>query len=969
MSMLNLINVRKSFYRSFRSIFFVSAGLFLTVLIVMIDREKAIRTDHAPRGIVSLELTSKKINADSIRNEWTKDSVRRGQATCNCKDTAIARHVYTERDRIKRARKDIALNNIRLDYLFIVAYGLFLVTILLRNDIFKKGDAFLKPDASSLSPVKAATWFLLGGVLIAMVLDGIENVAMTNFLHGSGSSYPLSFFIPAIVKFVLLSIVSIYLIIQLFIKQAIPKFLQTLSSTVENIFAVIWNYRLVIVGLLLVYFVMWLLDQGQDLLLNINTKRRGPVVFYISITSLAFLNWHLPKYLTYYKPDEKTGLRLKDLFRNVFRHDNHHYQNTSRLIGTLTFVIPAFGILNALDKFKVPYFFDFLSPFTLLLLLHLLYMILLKNRIIERVYASLGQRYKSPVVIGIFIISLGIVTWFGLDQNNRHPSFLANLSLGLVILSFLFLLYTTLRKTWMIQFVRESKRNNNISWFYMFDEFLPILLMSTALFLATFFLLINFFPLSTTILGRYSTLPVIISGVIFYIVFFAWLIFTGRRYRINLAGTVLAVSVLMALLVNNRFHDVRTLKITEPNTTASLDRYFKLWLLQRRDEIDSCTQNNEKYPVFLVNTYGGGIRAAAWTSMQVAYLDSVMLASSRRPLQHYMFSYSGASGGTIGAAVLCAFRHQSVDPQTYSIYRLKELYRHDFLTPVLIGLQGRDIFLSTTGISSSKDRAALQETVWEDHLQEMGIPFDQPYNSLWDTVGNNFEVPLLLSNTYNINLGLKGIVSPVKLRQRDFPGTIFVSELAKDQTLRLSTGAFLSARFPFLSPAGRFENNYHFIDGGLKENSGAETSLEVHNAIVQSMSSPVVDSVDILARNLFNNVRFYFLSINNMIGVFDPAVDQRNIFEFTAPLTALINNYRGASERADQILRDKVPSSYFTLKPVNNYLCEDSTRGFQPILPLGWQISDQALQRIQESIFYHNRNSQDMLRRVFRIEP
>jgi hypothetical protein len=967
--MLNIIHLRKSFYRSFRSIFFVSAGLFLAVLIVMIDRQKGIRTDHAPGGIVSLELTSKKINADSIRNEWTKDSVRRGLATCNCKDTAIARHIYTEKDRIKRARKDIALNNIKLDYLFIVAYGLFLVVILLRNGTLKKGDPFLSPDASSLSPIKAVTWFLLGGVVIAMVLDAIENIAMANFLRWRSSSYPLSFFVPAIVKFVLLSIVSIYLIVQLFLKQAIPKFFQRLSSTVENIFAIIWHYRLVIVGLLLVYFVMWLLDQGQDLLLNINTKRRGPVLFYTSITTLAFLNWHLPKYLTYYRPDEKTRLRLRDLFRNVFRHDNPHYQNTSRLIGTLTFLIPAFGILNALDKFRVAYFFDFLSPFTLLLLLHLLYMILLKNRVIERVYASLGQRYKSPVVITIFIISLGIVTWFGLDQNNRHPSFLANLSLGLVILSFLFLLYTTLRKTWIIQFVRESKRNNNTSWFYRFDEFLPMLVMSTSLFLAIFFLLVNFLPLSTTILGRYSTLPVIISGVIFYIVFFALLIFVGRRSRINLAGTVLAASVLMALLVNNRFHDVRTLRITEPNTTTSLDRYFKLWLLQRRNEIDSCTQNNEKYPVFLANTYGGGIRAAAWTSMQMAYLDSVMSTSSRRPFQHYVFSYSGASGGTIGAAVLCAFRHKSIDPQTYSIYKLKELYRHDFLTPVLIGLQGRDIFFSTTGISSSKDRAALQETVWEDHLQEMGIPFNQPYNSLWDTLENNFEVPLLLSNTYNINLGLKGIVSPVKLKQRDFPGTIFVSELGKDQTLRLSTGAFLSARFPFLSPAGRFENNYHFIDGGLKENSGAETSLEVYNAIVNAMSLPAVDSVDSVARNLFNNVRFYFLSINNMIGVFDPAVDQRNIFEFTAPLTALINNYRGASERADQILRDKVPASYFTLKPVNNYLCEDSTRGFQPILPLGWQISDQALQRIQESIFYHNRNSRDMLRRVFHIEP
>ena len=294
--------------------------------------------------------------------------------------------------------------------------------------------------------------------------------------------------------------------------------------------------------------------------------------------------------------------------------------------------------------------------------------------------------------------------------------------------------------------------------------------------------------------------------------------------------------------------------------------------------------------------------------------------------------------------------------------------KHVMITGAARGI-GLEIAVRFAKEGASKDRAALQETVRENHVREMEVAFDQAYNSLWDTVRNNFEVPLLFSNTYNINLGQKGIVSPVQLRQKDFPGAILVDELAKDRSLRLSTGAFLSARFPFLSPAGRFENNYHFLDGGLKENSGAETSLEVHNAIVSAMNIPLFDSVDTVARNLFNNVRFYFLSINNMIGVFDPAVDQGNIFEFTAPLTALINNYRGSSERADQILRDKVPPSYFTLKPVNNYICEDSTRGFQPLLPLGWQISDQALQRIQESIFYHNRSSRDMLRRVFKIEP
>ena len=111
---------------------------------------------------------------------------------------------------------------------------------------------------------------------------------MTKFLKGGNSGYPSSFFIPAAIKFLFLVIVSCYLIIQFSAKRILTVFFQKLSSTVEGIITVIWHYRLLIVGLLLIYFAMWLLDQGQDLLLNINTKRRGPVLLYISITTLAF---------------------------------------------------------------------------------------------------------------------------------------------------------------------------------------------------------------------------------------------------------------------------------------------------------------------------------------------------------------------------------------------------------------------------------------------------------------------------------------------------------------------------------------------------------------------------------------------------------------------------------------------------------------------------------------------------------
>ena len=73
------------------------------------------------------------------------------------------------------------------------------------------------------------------------------------------------------------------------------------------------------------------------------------------------------------------------------------------------------------------------------------------------------------------------------------------------------------------------------------------------------------------------------------------------------------------------------------------------------------------------------------------------------------------------------------------------------------------------------------------------------------------------------------ITRPVKSSEI-LPGTVFVEDLSQNDTasgIKLSTGSFLSARFPFISPTGKLDQTHHFMDGGLKENSGAETAREI----------------------------------------------------------------------------------------------------------------------------------------------
>ena len=89
------------------------------------------------------------------------------------------------------------------------------------------------------------------------------------------------------------------------------RFLVFLSDCASRLAHVLYNYRILAIGLAILYLVLWIADQGQDLLLNLNTEWYGPISFLVTLVALALLNWHLPKYFTDQakKPaDRKAGI-------------------------------------------------------------------------------------------------------------------------------------------------------------------------------------------------------------------------------------------------------------------------------------------------------------------------------------------------------------------------------------------------------------------------------------------------------------------------------------------------------------------------------------------------------------------------------------------------------------------------------------------------------------------------------------
>ncbi|MEX2231997.1 MAG: patatin-like phospholipase family protein [Cyclobacteriaceae bacterium] len=879
---------------------------------IMNDSGQCLRSPRAPRGIISLELTFKQEKADRIKNEWTETQ---------CLDGTIV----SGEENLSSEEKpvpviDVAIANTKLDFIFIIAYSLLLAILIIRKNVATPG-----------LPVSKRTRLYLGLVCIVAVCDIIENIFMLRYLQGA-NIYPAMFAMPAVLKFTGLFITLGYIL---------SRYMQDLSRFFERFMITLWRNRVSMVGFLIMYFALWKSNQGQDLLLNLNAHHLGPALFYFILTVLAALNWFLPKYYTNdFVKNIPTNRGIFILFQNPSHLVPGEETNVPRIMGILTFIIPACGILNALNLMKIDYFFDFIHPMLLLIITTGIYMGIIHKNYLDRAFTYLHKKGLGWIFFAAILIMLGFILLFGV-LNKYAPYQLANLSIGLYLMSVIFYIVTTLRSN------PDFYKTRGLGWLQhqLASSWLRYFAMVSVLTFVT----VSLMPLIFASLhyARFITLPIIFTGITFYTAFFYVLLVLGKYSGINWAAIVLVAGLAMAIAVDNRFHDIYRMDRTAETTLQTLDQYIDNWVTSRKAEIDS----TKVYPVFIVNTYGGGIRAAAWTSLVVSHLDSI----TKGEFQRHVFAYSGASGGTIGASVMCALR-KSKERQAVTSQEVLSFYKNDFLSPVLIGLMGRDIFFSTTGWDAIDDRARLQDHIWESHLSSLdkGI-YSKEFSSLWyDPAARMYDIPLLFANTYHVESGLKGIVAPVKLSTRHFPQAVDVNEKLSGKGIPLSTASFLSARFPYMSPAGKLDASHHFLDGGLKENSGAETAYELYTVVRDQKEKRVNDTV--LAQRdpdlvqAYSKIQIYFLSLNNT-GTHDPEATTKNLVELTAPITALYNNWVGNTLKADSVLGALTKPNYFQLRPLKDTIWHEGIP-FSPVLPLGWQISDFALQRLNESLTY-----------------
>lgn len=407
-----------------------------------------------------------------------------------------------------------------------------------------------------------------------------------------------------------------------------------------------------------------------------------------------------------------------------------------------------------------------------------------------------------------------------------------------------------------------------------FDRSTKIVLLLTGLAALGSFVAATLHPVGLAPVGS-ATLVFLTTGL--WVPIGTLLVLVGLRLRFPVLSA-LFVWALLASPLADKNHGIRTVPPAGGATSGG-----EQWNDCRPDAVQQLEAwyarmapryAGAEVPIFIVATEGGGIRAAYWTASALTALQD------RFPcFADHLFAISGVSGGSLGAAVFEALLARrmaggaasgaaaetvcrQVDVAALSEEEslrnaAKEVLAFDALTPTLASLTQPDLAQRFLPFGFPDRERALEKS-WERGWSEtMG---DGLFSAgMLATVQGNPRLPNLFLNGTMVETGDRIVTSNARIHphkkangsgaacpSRPEPGNdsalaVFrnafdgIASLRSD--LPFSAAAGMSARFTYVSPAGRLPGQDkttiegHVVDGGYFENSGAVTASEIVDLI------------------------------------------------------------------------------------------------------------------------------------------
>jgi hypothetical protein len=440
-----------------------------------------------------------------------------------------------------------------------------------------------------------------------------------------------------------------------------------------------------------------------------------------------------------------------------------------------------------------------------------------------------------------------------------------------------------------------------------------------------------------------------------------WISYAADKHRIPLLIGLLLLAVASSWTNDN--HEIRLAENPgdidgRPSVTSALDRW-------RQEN----ARQNEPVPFVVVATAGGGIRAAYWTGTVLGTLHDNSPQFARR-----LFGISGVSGGSVGATVYRALLELE-EEQTKGICPdgmmscIQNILSRDLLGPVAAGLLFPDLIQRFLFFPCLPDRGTALEKGWEVAFERVTDSKTLGMVSMADLSKEHHHPALFLNATWTDNgrriVASNLLFASAKTADQNEDDEVDAFARSNDQLailgrdLRLSTAAHNSARFPFLSPPGMWRNASGDIagrlqDGGLFENYGAETALEILDLACRKFDCIGEDKREHTSPGSIHQEKTRVIPVVILISS-DPNLQSERLaaseskntpikwgYEIRSTLRAFERTRGGrgreAAHRLEKWAEENGRFAHF-------HMCDPNIKGVQP--PLGWSLSQAATQRIE----------------------
>jgi hypothetical protein len=281
-------------------------------------------------------------------------------------------------------------------------------------------------------------------------------------------------------------------------------------------------------------------------------------------------------------------------------------------------------------------------------------------------------------------------------------------------------------------------------------------------------------------------------------------------------GPAAAIWILFGLAQNQ--HTVRNID----HDQDTIEDYSR-WRVALEDSIGQWyaqKQNEEGVAVMLlVESAGGGLRAAYWTSATLSKLDQI------DGFRDHLFAISSVSGASLGATLFRAHVVSGAD-RAGEFERFKAFYGHDFLGPLAAGWLFSDVISCLFPVGILPDRAEALERSWEVAWRDgwHSDAFGKEFRKLWPALPPGFKSGDLAQTGRWPHLILNGasLENGVVLATSDVRGLMFGGEqfprVGEITPLRFPTSTAInnSARFPVIEPPGMIVIGKKTVDQMLK---------------------------------------------------------------------------------------------------------------------------------------------------------